>query len=267
MASRQSQRRLTKEYKAIQATPPPFITAKPNDENILEWHYIITGPTNTPFENGQYHGILRFPSEYPFKPPSITMITPNGRFACNTRLCLSMSDYHPDTWNPAWSVATILTGLLSFMTGNESTTGSINTSENVKKKLANSSKKWNIKENPRFIKQFPNIVNQNKIDIKQKEIEEQKAEEEAKKAQLLSQNNNNTTEKPFDISELKNLDPEDRARILIEHELNQQKLLNQKNSNKSQFFLNNFLSGGGLTALAGVIVAAFVAAYFSIIKK
>ena len=26
-----------------------------------------------------------------------------------------MSDFHPGTWNPSWSVATILTGLLSFM--------------------------------------------------------------------------------------------------------------------------------------------------------
>ena len=43
------------------------------------------------------------------------MMTPNGRFQTNTRLCLSISDFHPDTWNPAWSVATILTGLLSFM--------------------------------------------------------------------------------------------------------------------------------------------------------
>lgn len=37
------------------------------------------------------------------------------RFKTNTRLCLSISDFHPDTWNPAWSVSTILTGLLSFM--------------------------------------------------------------------------------------------------------------------------------------------------------
>lgn len=43
------------------------------------------------------------------------MITPTGRFKTNTRLCLSISDFHPDTWNPAWSVSTILTGLLSFM--------------------------------------------------------------------------------------------------------------------------------------------------------
>lgn len=43
------------------------------------------------------------------------MTTPNGRFKVNTKLCLSNTDFHPDTWNPAWSVSTILTGLLSFM--------------------------------------------------------------------------------------------------------------------------------------------------------
>ena len=64
---------------------------------------------------GFYHGKLMFPGDYPFKPPRIMMITPNGRFQTNKRLCLSISDFHPDTWNPAWSVSTILTGLLSFM--------------------------------------------------------------------------------------------------------------------------------------------------------
>lgn len=28
------------------------------------------------------------------------MLTPNGRFAPNTNLCLSMTDYHPESWNP-----------------------------------------------------------------------------------------------------------------------------------------------------------------------
>ncbi len=70
----------------------------------------------TPFPSGGFYlGKLVFPKDYPFKPPRIMMITPNGRFQTNTRLCLSISDFHPDTWNPAWSVATILTGLLSFM--------------------------------------------------------------------------------------------------------------------------------------------------------
>ena len=78
-------------------------------------HYVIKGPENTPYDGGFYHGKLVFPREFPFQPPSIYMTTPNGRFKVNTKLCLSISDFHPDTWNPAWSVSTILIGLLSFM--------------------------------------------------------------------------------------------------------------------------------------------------------
>ena len=83
--------------------------------NILEWHFVIKGPKDTPYVGGSYHGKLIFPSEYPYKPPAIMMLTPNGRFNTNTRLCLSMSDFHPETWVPAWSVASILNGVLSFM--------------------------------------------------------------------------------------------------------------------------------------------------------
>lgn len=36
------------------------------------------------------------------------MVTPSGRFEPGKRLCLSMSDFHPESWNPAWKVSTIL---------------------------------------------------------------------------------------------------------------------------------------------------------------
>lgn len=48
-------------------------------------HYVITGPPDTPYHDGLYHGKLVFPPDYPFKPPSIYMLTPNGRFKPNTR--------------------------------------------------------------------------------------------------------------------------------------------------------------------------------------
>ncbi len=38
-----------------------------------------------------------------------------------------MSDYHPETWNPLWSVASILTGLLSFMLEDTITAGYLET--------------------------------------------------------------------------------------------------------------------------------------------
>ena len=84
------------------------------------------------------------------------MNTPNGRFKTHTRLCLSISDYHPDTWNPAWSVATILTGLLSFMLEKSPTLGSIETPESVKRKLAASSHEFNLKDRT-FCELFPQV--------------------------------------------------------------------------------------------------------------
>lgn len=69
--------------------------AEPLPWNILEWHYCISGPENSPYHGGFFHGSLVFTQQYPFKPPSIYMRTPNGRFQTNRRLCLSISDYHP----------------------------------------------------------------------------------------------------------------------------------------------------------------------------
>lgn len=80
--------RLFKEYQRFVKDPPPFITAKvgfpvrvllqPRESDILEWHYLISGPPDTVYSGGEYHGVLIFPKEYPFKPPGIKMITPNG---------------------------------------------------------------------------------------------------------------------------------------------------------------------------------------------
>ncbi|KAF2655894.1 UBC-like protein [Lophiostoma macrostomum CBS 122681] len=143
MASLAATKRLTKEYATISKSPPPYIVAHPSECNILEWHYIITGPPDTPYEGGQYWGTLLFPHDYPFAPPAIRMHTPSGRFQPSTRLCLSISDFHPKSFNPAWEVSTILTGLLSFMTSEEMTTGSVRASEHERKLLAQRTRWWN----------------------------------------------------------------------------------------------------------------------------
>ncbi|GMF37750.1 unnamed protein product [Phytophthora fragariaefolia] len=157
MASAMATKRLRKEYLAMQRKPVDYIQAVPVESNILEWHYVITGTTGTPYEGGFYHGKLKFPPEYPMKPPSVLMLTPNGRFKTNQRLCLSMSDFHPETWNPMWSVSSILTGLYSFMLENQATLGSINTTDAQKRKYAAASLETNC-SNATFRKLFPDLV-------------------------------------------------------------------------------------------------------------
>lgn len=152
-------RRLTKELRALQKDPlqSPKITVQPNEANILEMHYAIEGSEKTPYEGGIYWGKLIFPKTYPLKPPSVMMITPSGRFQPNRRLCLSMSDFHPETWNPMWSVSTILTGLYSFMVESSPTLGSIETTSSQKQKYARQSLEFNVRD-PTFCKLFPEYV-------------------------------------------------------------------------------------------------------------
>ncbi|KAK5580235.1 hypothetical protein RB653_000250 [Dictyostelium firmibasis] len=155
--------RLKKELLALSKNDDikDIFIAKPSTSNILEWHFVIYGPPDTPYHGGYYHGMIIFPVEYPYKAPSILMITPSGRFNCNSRICTSMSDFHQDTWSPFWSNCTIILGLISFMTEDEVGFGSIVQSKETRKKLAAQSMAFNIK-NPIFIKLFPELVSEYK---------------------------------------------------------------------------------------------------------
>jgi len=154
MATRKYVKRLQREYLLIQKNPPPYIDAAPLPENILEWHYCLSGLEDCPYSGGYYHGKLVFPPEYPMKPPAIYMITPNGRFHTNTRLCLSISDFHPDQWNPSWTVEGILKGLLSFMLSDDSTAGSMQSTTEQKKSFAAKSLLANLRDDT-FVRLFP----------------------------------------------------------------------------------------------------------------
>mmetsp|Transcript_18079 Transcript_18079/g.39727 ORF Transcript_18079/g.39727 Transcript_18079/m.39727 type:complete len:256 (-) Transcript_18079:47-814(-) len=158
MASKQAISRLRKELKSISADPPPHIHVACSDANILNWSYLLEGPAETPYEGGWYWGRLKIPGEYPFGPPSIIMVTPSGRFETNIRLCLSMSDYHPESWNPAWSLSTVLKGLLSFMCEESPTAGAIDPPPpfSARRALAASSLEWN-KAQADFLKVFPEV--------------------------------------------------------------------------------------------------------------
>jgi len=141
-------KRLRKDLIQLRTEPPPGVIAEPDESNILKWHYAIRGPTETPYQGGVYVGKLVFPSEYPMKAPSVYMLTPSGRFQTSTKICMSMSDFHPESWNPLWTVATILQGIQSFMAGDDLTTGGLEASEADRKTLAGRSVVYNQRRYP-----------------------------------------------------------------------------------------------------------------------
>ena len=95
----------------------------------------------TAFEGGIYHGRILLPVEYPFKPPNFMLLTPNGRFETLTKICLSITSYHAEHWQPSWSVRTALTAIRAFMvTPSEGALGGIDFSEEQRRELAEKSR-------------------------------------------------------------------------------------------------------------------------------
>ncbi|KAF7837724.1 ubiquitin-conjugating enzyme E2 32-like [Senna tora] len=111
-------KRILQEVKEMQSNPSDDFMSLPLEENIFEWQFAIRGPCDTEFEGGIYHGRIQLPAEYPFKPPSFMLLTPNGRFETQTKICLSISNHHPEHWQPSWSVRTALVALIAFMPTN-----------------------------------------------------------------------------------------------------------------------------------------------------
>lgn len=117
--------------------------ARPLEDNLFEWHFTVRGPRGTDFEGGIYHGRILLPKEYPMHPPHIILLTPNGRFEVNKKICLSISGHHPETWQPSWSIRTALLALIAFMpTPAEGTIGSLDYSPAERKILAKKSTSW-----------------------------------------------------------------------------------------------------------------------------
>ena len=77
-----------------------YVRIGPYGKNLLRWHFSIMGPVNSVYMGGVYHGRILLPKDYPMSPPRVQMLTPTGRFIPGEDICLSASNYHPETWTP-----------------------------------------------------------------------------------------------------------------------------------------------------------------------
>jgi ubiquitin-conjugating enzyme E2 J1 len=136
-------RRILADVRELQIEPSDQYAARPVEDNMFDWHFSIRGPAGTDFEGGLYHGRIVLPPDYPFKPPSIMLLTPNGRWEVNKKICLSISAYHPEQWQPAWGIRTILEALISFMTTpGDGALGALDFSPLERKRLARESARY-----------------------------------------------------------------------------------------------------------------------------
>lgn len=158
-------KRINGDFKAFEKANPQYFDILPNQNNILEIHFLMYGLPNTNFTGGQYIGKIVHNPEYPRKAPDYYMMTPNGRFDLNKKICLTNSSYHQVDWAPAaWNLVTILEGFSSVFHSEikEDKIGIShlsNVSEETIKEMAAKSVEYNKMYLSEYYLQFPKVKN------------------------------------------------------------------------------------------------------------
>ncbi|KAL2043928.1 hypothetical protein N7G274_003448 [Stereocaulon virgatum] len=106
-----AQKRIVKEYSELQKNPPLGMKISlPSEADMHQWQILIDGPKGSPYEGGVFTLQLSLPTEYPFKPPTLSFKTkiyhPNVTNDDKGSMCLGM--LRADEWKPSSKIDAVL---------------------------------------------------------------------------------------------------------------------------------------------------------------
>eukprot|EP01060_Flectonema_neradi_P027965 TRINITY_DN37617_c0_g1_i1.p1 TRINITY_DN37617_c0_g1~~TRINITY_DN37617_c0_g1_i1.p1 ORF type:complete len:166 (+),score=33.22 TRINITY_DN37617_c0_g1_i1:53-499(+) len=101
-------RRIKKEYSDLQKDPVCNTSVGPVSENdLFLWKATIAGPEGSPYEKGIFLLNIRFPADYPFKPPKVQFTTKiyHPNINANGGICV---DILKSGWSPSLTISKVL---------------------------------------------------------------------------------------------------------------------------------------------------------------
>ena len=116
--------------------PGHLFYLQPLPGDMYTWHFTFIGQKDTPYHNGLYHGKICLPSDYPLSPPDIYYLNENGRYKINSKICLTITSHHKESWTPAWTLRTMMEAICAYFLVDDSGIGSIRNNADTRKKLA-----------------------------------------------------------------------------------------------------------------------------------
>lgn len=114
MALNHRAKRLMAEHKLYQEAGPNDNYRMVIDLEAFDRCYFLIHGLDGLYKGGEYIGILQFKDDFPFSAPYLWMLTPSGRFQCDTLVCTSFSHYHNESWAPSQKLHSIIMSIVSM---------------------------------------------------------------------------------------------------------------------------------------------------------
>eukprot|EP00026_Physarum_polycephalum_P018869 Phypoly_transcript_20628.p1 GENE.Phypoly_transcript_20628~~Phypoly_transcript_20628.p1 ORF type:complete len:187 (+),score=20.30 Phypoly_transcript_20628:38-562(+) len=107
-------KRLQSELMTLMMSSVPGVSAFPEGDNLLSWVGTIQGAGGTVYEGLSYKLSLKFPTGYPYVPPTVKFETPcyHPNVDQHGNICL---DILKDKWSAANDVRTVLLSIQSLL--------------------------------------------------------------------------------------------------------------------------------------------------------
>lgn len=148
-------RRVAKEYLDLKSCPLPNLKVEHRESDNLDWYCVIHDLADEEFLGGEYILNIKLSPRYPFEAPDFYLLTPNGRFETNQKLCFSNSSFHQESWSPIWNIKSLMLGFLSVFLEKSSTgVGHMLSTNEVKIQFACQSKQYNAEQHASIMELF-----------------------------------------------------------------------------------------------------------------
>ena len=108
-------KRLNQEITELQNNPVTNCSAGPTEKDITHWKATIFGPEGTPYHGGVFTLDVKFPPEYPFKPPKMIFTTPIYHCNINRQGGICLDILKDASWSPALTISKVLLSICSLL--------------------------------------------------------------------------------------------------------------------------------------------------------
>lgn len=111
-------KRIAKEFADCTTAPPPGISITlPSDADLHVWQITVTAPANSVYAPGRFGLVLKLPTDYPFKPPTINFTTriyhPNITNDSLGNICMGI--LKSENWKPSSKIIAVLEAVRNIL--------------------------------------------------------------------------------------------------------------------------------------------------------